>query len=140
MLRDEINSEMHRHALAASEMVRAEYGHELDFSEATIGAVEAILNGFWKEIDTSRADFSNVALLFGSYIGEIVRCYFPKASWEPSPLDSETGSPIIKLDDIELFPISWCFKRLYNGPADSVVTKYLAFRKVIDERMQAAKG
>ena len=37
-----LSAEMEKHARAAVEMVREEYGHELDFSEPTIGAVESM--------------------------------------------------------------------------------------------------
>ena len=131
---NEINYEMRQHALAAAEMVRAEYGHELDFSEATIGAVEAILNGFWQEGEPADEFFLKVALLFGSYIGEVIRESFPDAAWAESVPDSETSEPSIKLADIEVFPLTWCYKRLVNGPDDSVVKKYLEFRKEIDSR------
>jgi hypothetical protein len=130
-----VASEMRKHADAAAEMVFAEYGHTLDFSEPTIGAVEAILNGFWKEGDLSEGLAANITLLFGSYIGELIREAFPDANWVRS--ESAPGgveSPYIQLDDIQLFPITWCYKRLYNGPDDSVVKKYLAFREVIDAR------
>jgi hypothetical protein len=132
-----VAAEMRKHAEAAAEMVLAEYGHKLDFSEPTIGAVEAILNGFWKEGDLSEELAANITLLFGSYIGELIREAFPNARWvrgESTPDGNE--SPCIQLDDIKLFPITWCYKRLYNGPDDSVVKKYLAFREVIDSRSQ----
>jgi hypothetical protein len=130
-----IASEMRRHAEAAAEMLRAEYGHELDFSESTIGAVEAILNGFWKEGLTPDTPVANITLLFGAYTGEIIRTCFPRAKWVRDPsAPGGVESPFIQLDDIQLFPITWCYKRLYNGPDDSVVKKYLAFRDVIDAR------
>lgn len=132
-----IAAEMRVHAEAAAEMVFAEYGHTLDFSEPTIGAVEAILDGFWKEGGLSDDLAANIALLFGSYIGELVREAFPEAKWvrgESSP--DSAGSPYIQLDDIKLFPVTWCYKRQYNGPDDSVVKKYLAFREVIDARSE----
>jgi hypothetical protein len=127
------------HAEAVAEMVFAEYGHKLDFSEPTIGAVEAILNGFWEEGDLSDDLAANITLLFGSYIGELIREAFPDAKWVRSEFaPGGIESPYIQLDDIQLLPITWCYKRLYNGPDDSVVKKYLAFREVIDSRSKEA--
>lgn len=128
-------AEMRRHALAVVEMLHAEFGWELDFSEQSIGAVEAILNGFWQEADNSPELIDTTALLYGSYIGEMILIFFPQARWVRS--ESAPGgvdSPFIQIDDIQLFPITWCYKRVCNGPADSVVDKYLAFREVIDAR------
>jgi len=134
-------AEMRTHAEAAAAMVLAEYGHTLDFSEVTIGAVEAILNGFWKEGELSDDLAANISLLFGSYIGELIREAFPDAKWVRSAsAPGGTVSPYIQLDDIQLFPITWCYKRLYNGPDETVVKKYLAFREVIDSRNRDAKS
>lgn len=130
-----VAAEMRKHAEAAAAMVFEVYGHKLDFSEPTIGAVEAILNGLWKDGDVSDQLAVNVTVLFGSYIGELIREAFPEARWARSK--SAPGgieSPFIQLDDIQLFPLSWCYKRLYKGPGDSVVVKYLEFRKVMDAR------
>jgi hypothetical protein len=130
-------AEMRKHAEAAAEMVLAEYEIKLDFSEPTIGSVEAILNGFWEEGDLSDDLAANITLLFGSYIGELIRKAFPEATWVRSRSADRGDEPAyIKLDDIKLFPITWCYKRLYNGPDDSVVQKFLAFREVIDSRSE----
>jgi hypothetical protein len=120
---------MARFAKDAADMVRAEYGRELDFSEPTIGAVEALLNEFWQDAEKSNELLTKVALLFGSYIGEVIRAYYPQATWSGGSLTSDAPPPSLHVGDIELSPIVWCFKRLYNGPGDSVVTKYLAFRQ-----------
>ena len=119
-----VDAEMRQHAEAAAEMVFAEYGHTLDFSEPTIGAVEAILNGFCKDGDVSEIA-PTVALLFGAYIGELIRHCFPEARWGQS--ESAPGglaSPFIHLDDIQLFPITWCYKRLYNKQIDCNKCQY----------------
>lgn len=133
------NAQMARFARDAAEMVRAEYGHELDFSAPTIGAVESLLNGFWMEEEKSDELFTKVALLFGSYIGEMIRAHYPQASWAGGSLTPDAPPPSLHVGDIELSPIVWCFKRLYNGPGDSVVSKYMAFRQAAAERGQDAK-
>ncbi len=130
----EMSGEMERHARAAAEMVREEYGHELDFSEPTIGAVESILNGFWEDGGNENDLLATVALLFGAYIGEMIRSHWPEAAWIGGSLTPGAPPSTLQVGDIELFPIAWCYKRLHNGPADSVVDKYLAFRLAIAER------
>ncbi|HEV3263411.1 MAG TPA: hypothetical protein VG013_41635 [Gemmataceae bacterium] len=133
------NAQMARFARDAAEMVRAEYGHELDFSEPTIGAVEALLNGFWQDAEKSDELFRKVALLFGSYIGEMIRTHYPQATWSGGSLTPDAPPPSLHVGEIELSPIVWCFKRLYNGPGDSVVNKYLAFRQAVTEGGQDAE-
>jgi hypothetical protein len=138
---NDINAHMHGHAVAAVEMVHAEYGRKMDeaglkmdFSEKTIGLVESILNGFAQDQEAAETLFPKVALLFGAYIGEMIRNCIPDATWVPAPPGSETGSPHIEVVGIQVFPLTWCYKRLYNGPAHNVTKKYLAFRKAFDQR------
>ncbi len=134
----DVNAQMARFATDAAEMVRAEYGHELDFSEPTVGAIEALLNGFWQEAEKSDELFTKVALLFGSYIGEMIRAHYPQATWSGGSLTPHAPPPSLHVGDIEVSPIVWCFKRLCNGPADSIVDKYLAFRQAAAGRGQDA--
>jgi hypothetical protein len=140
---DDVNSEMRRHAQAAADMVQAEYGKKMDlkmdFTEATLGAVEAILNGFWQEGGCPDDFLATVALLFGSYIGEVIRNCFPQATWIPGSTTPDAAPPTLRVGDIDVFPMVWCSKRLYNGPQDSVVDKYLAFRQAIDSREATVK-
>jgi hypothetical protein len=132
----DLNAQMARFAKDAAEMVRAEYGQELDFSEPSIGAVEGLLNGFWQDGERSDELFTKVALLFGSYIGEMIRANYPQATWSGGSLTPDAPPPSLHVGDIEVSPIVWCFKRLYNGPDDSIVNKYLAFRQAASERGQ----
>jgi hypothetical protein len=130
----DMNAEMARHAQAAIEMVRSAFGHELDLSEATIGAVESLLNAFHESDDTTPEMLTNTALMFGAYIGELVRAHCPHATWTDGSLTPDAPPPSLVVGSIEISPLVWCFKRLHNGSADSVVDKYLAFRDAAIER------
>jgi hypothetical protein len=132
MTEDNPSAEMARHAQAAAEMVLANFGYELDFSEPTIGTVESLLSALWQQGD--RDLFPQAALLFGAYLGEVVRCCHPQATWMAGSLTPDGPSPPLVIEDITLYPLSWCFKRLHNGPDDSVVEKYMAFREALAER------
>jgi hypothetical protein len=131
-----VAADMRTHAEAAVEMVRAEYGRALDFSEPTIGAVEALLNGLWKEADEADRTgglFAKSALLF-AYIGELIRTRYPRARWVGGSITPDAPPPFVRLGDIDVYPVVWCFKQLYNGPSDSVVEKYLTFRQAAADR------
>jgi hypothetical protein len=142
MIEDDVTAEMKRHARSAVEMVMAEYGErmeeaglQLDFSEKTIGLVESLLDNLHKAGNNTEELVRKFSLLFGAYIGEMIRDCFPEAQWVAGENDEYgPGAPFLELKDIKLFPITWCYKRLYNGPQDSVVKKYLAFRAEIDAR------
>jgi hypothetical protein len=129
----DINERMARYGQDAADMIRAEYGYELDFSEPTIGAIEALLNAFWQDDEKEDELFNKVALLFGSYIGELIRTRYPQARWSEGSLTPDAPPPMVHVGEIAVSPIVWCFKRLYNGPADSVIDKYLAFREAAEK-------
>jgi hypothetical protein len=136
MAQQGLNDQMQQHSHALVEMVHAELGWQLDYSEQSIGTIETLLDAFAKDDGDSAELIDNTALLYGSYIGEIIRIAFPKAQWVTS--DAAPGgvqSPLVAIEGIQVFPITWCYKRLYNGPPDSVVDKYLAFREAIDARL-----
>jgi hypothetical protein len=124
-----INAEMAKHARAATEMIQAEYGQELDFSEPTIGAIAAILNALWKSGDMPDEFLETASLLFGSYIGETIRHHFNQALWHQAEAATDSGMAFLRVDGIDLFPIGWCHEQLRKGPAESVVGKYMAFRE-----------
>ncbi|MBX9692830.1 MAG: hypothetical protein K2Z81_10630 [Cyanobacteria bacterium] len=119
----EVSEEMREHALACVEMIQ-DFGHELDFSEGTIGAVDALLNAFWKESDEDER--TNLAVLFGGYVGELICARFPNASWKEP--DETRPFPYISLGEIQVFPVVWCYKQVCNGPQDSLIEKYMKFR------------
>lgn len=126
MARDaDISTEMETHAKAAIEMVLAEYDHTLDLSEPSIGDISAILNALWQSRDISDEFIETAALLFGSYIGEAIRHNFILASWDKTGSESA----FLRINGVNYFPIEWCYRQLKNGPTDSVVDQYIAFRE-----------
>lgn len=129
----EINTQMSNHAKAAAEMILAEYGQTLDYSEKTIGAVSAILNGLREGDDKSDEFHKTIALLFGSYIGEVIRYAFPHASWQRGIEEPEFEVAVIQLNETALHPISWCLDQLQHGKEHSVANIYMEFREALAE-------
>lgn len=125
----DVSTQMARFSTDATDMVRVEFGRELDFSEASMGAVDAVLNQIMQGAESSDELFQNTALLFGSYIGETIRFHYQGATWLPGSLAYDAPPPSLSIGKIVVSPIAWCFKRLHYGPAASVVEKYLAFRE-----------
>lgn len=123
----DVNTEMENHAKAAIEMVLAEYDHTLDLSEPSIGDIAAILNALWQSQDISDEFIESAALLFGSYIGETIRHNFTLASWNKTC--SEPA--FLRINGVDHFPTEWCYRQLKNGPADSVIDQYIAFREAV---------
>jgi hypothetical protein len=128
------SAELARQADWAVVTVRSAYRKELDFSEQSVGIVEAILNEMWAEGNNPVELLGQTAVLFGAYIGEMIRKQCPQAYWTDGSLTPEEPPPSLVVGEISISPIAWCFKRLSNGPSDSVVEKYMAFRRAAIER------
>jgi hypothetical protein len=135
-----VSVEMANHAKAAAEMVLAEYGQDLDFSEPTIGAVAAILNALRDGGDASDEFLETAALLFGSYTGEVVRHAFPQASWHRATEELRSAVAFLRINGIDLFPIAWCQRQLRDEQEGSVVSKYIAFREAFNADESNAKS
>lgn len=125
-------AEMKKHADAAVEMLTEEYGAQLrasgiqmDFSEQTVGIVESVLGAFHEDEELDPQTLKNMSLLFGAYVGEILRKQFPKAQWA----EDQRGAKFIQVGTSQASPVAWCYKRLVNG--ESVFEKYMTFRNHI---------
>jgi len=118
---------MQRHASAAVELGCAEFGTILDFSESTIHSVELILDRVYGDTNRSHERLTNISLLYGAYIGEVIRKSFPHSRWIRAA-GAEYGMPFIELDDAKVFPCSWCYSRVCNGPLRNVAKNYIEFR------------
>jgi hypothetical protein len=134
-----VSVELANHAKAAAEMVLAEYGQELDFSEPTVGAVAAILNALRDGGDTSDDFLETAALLFGSYTGEVVRHAFRQASWHRTTEELRSAVAFLRVNGIDLFPIVWCQRQLRDEQESSVDSKYIAYREAINAGESIAK-
>ena len=121
----------------AVSVAREGYGFELDFSHKSIEDVETVLSSFHEEfrIKRNEDDFRRLALAYGFYIAATIQ--------------KITGEGVVKRDhpelgehtfpffwrDAALFTYAWCEKRIYDGDADNIVTKYKHFfREFVDEK------
>jgi hypothetical protein len=121
-------------AAEAVHMAKDVFGHELDYSEASLGAVEVILGLVAETIDRSdTSELKHFATIFGAYVGEVTRKVYPDAIWRSSHPDYPGFSPFLDAGHLGIFPCSWCFKRLYSGAADAIPQKYITFRRSMQE-------
>jgi hypothetical protein len=125
----DVHSEMQQRAREAIEMAATVYAEKLIFTEPTVEAVERILHSLGADGGLSDDERARVAWAFGPYLGEVIRRQFPDARWERFHPTYEQAGPYIQLGDIQVFPVLWCYKRLHNGPLDSIAQKYRAFRE-----------
>ncbi len=95
----------------------------LDYSEQSIEKVEEILGSYHDNLDSydgeDGADILwNIAVHFGIYLGEtLLRTHLEEKgfAWY-----LKEGTPALKKDNNEIYPISKAHKRILNGPEDDV--------------------
>ncbi|WLW57300.1 hypothetical protein [Streptomyces sp. YU58] len=99
---------------------------ELDYSPASIGVVEEIVDGFRAE-GVGREEMAESLVAFGCYLGEIVTRHIGGA-WRPAPATHPTTAPlVVELPDArECHPIDWVFGRLEAGATFSIRDLYTA--------------
>ncbi|MBX9851089.1 MAG: hypothetical protein K2X86_04945 [Cytophagaceae bacterium] len=125
------------------------FGKELNYSEESIKDVEGILGyysedlhpGFFKKImrgilkeNPSDAQISSMAIVWGSYIGEVFKRHAgASCEWAVENVFGEGEILHLKAGDSRLFPIEKAYKRLVNGTEDNVWSFYTVFKEKIKE-------
>ncbi len=98
----------------------------MDYSIDSIQQAEKVLEKLHDERARINSDegFKGLATALGAYVGECVRRHSPGAHWEGDhPVAGERSYPLYWRGG-ESFPITWCYKRIENGPEDNVWVKY----------------
>jgi hypothetical protein len=101
----------------------------LDFSHDSIKDVEEILGMIHGEYAISRDDegLDGLALQFGAYIVTTIEKHSERGCWQPDDRDMGPSTFPFYWRGLTLFPYAWCKKRILDGPADNVWTKYRQF-------------
>ncbi|MEM1450811.1 MAG: hypothetical protein AAF957_20465 [Planctomycetota bacterium] len=123
----DMQREMADQARTAVDMVAAEFARVLDYSEESVAVIEAVLGGLAEDADT--ALFAEVALLFGAYIGEMIRRHDPRARWSAGSPGPSAPPPTLVVEGVEASPVAWCFKRLHYGQTANLVDAFDAHRE-----------
>jgi len=111
----------------------AEAGIKLDYSNASIEAVEQQLAGFHDQLQASRIDpkgnplpsereFQTLCFYFGTYIAEVLKRTYGGTWSNESALHPGHDIPTfhVGVDRMEIWPQMKVEKRLRNGPEDNV--------------------
>lgn len=122
----DLAAEMSRAATDAVAQAQTAHGVTLDYSRASIPKLETILGKihdqytsrgllerFLRRLPT-RADLRGAALLYGGYLGEVLRQSL-NGTWEISE-----GIPAVSNSKGTGYPVDKAFKRMVNGPENSV--------------------
>jgi hypothetical protein len=100
---------------------------KLDFSEKSIKEVEKILAALYESITPENKPTDNqlqsAAMLWGSYIGEVIRRNYG-GEWQKT-----SAGIIFKIANAELYPLDKVYKRLTNGVEDNIEFYYETFKE-----------
>jgi hypothetical protein len=102
---------------------------KLDFSEKSIKDVEKILATLYESITPEHKptceQLQSAAMLWGSYIGEVIRRNYG-GEWKRT-----SAGIIFKIDNAELYPMDKVYKRLTNGLEDNIEFYYETFKEQV---------
>ncbi len=102
------------------------FGAKLDYSINSIQLVEQMLGEFHKEYLRTKDDsgLKGIALEFGCYLIKVIESHFPPGILKKDhPMFGSDSYPY-EWQGVEIFPYSWCLKRIFDGPEDNVWTKF----------------
>jgi len=103
----------------------------LDCTPESIQTVESILASIHEQYVKNPASISTNGLgsAYGAYVGEVIRRSENGARWErDDPMAGEKSYPLHWGGRVS-FPMTWCYKRIVNGPEENVWNKYLALKQ-----------
>ena len=127
-------------AAGAVKRAREEQRIELDYSPASIERLEAMLGELHNRHLQKPMEEKEIIILsrrWGAYIGEVMKRMRP-GKWRRDSEKAGPGAmPLIFDDGLEAFPCAWAYKRIADGPEDSIVFKFQVFS---DPRLREGIG
>lgn len=124
------------YALDAVDVAQANFGVSLDWSDASVVGVEAMLDTMHREIraaNPSQETIETFAKIFGSYVGEVYRRNHG-ATWGLVTLDGNTFPGLMSARGCTLFwPWGRVQNRLIEGAENNVGHYYQALLEGDDE-------
>ncbi len=123
---DQLKEEM---SLLAERIAGEGFGVTLDYSIESIKQAEKVLGEIHKDFKKTRSDdgFTGIAFEFAAYIVKVIEKNIGPVRWERDHPEMGPDSFPLYLDEGVLFPLSWCVKRVYDGPGDNIWTKFSVF-------------
>jgi hypothetical protein len=114
----------------AVKKARSEQKIHLDFSPDSIEFLDKMLGEIHEshlKHPLSEKELSVLCLRWGAYIGETVKRVHP-AKWQRDSERVGPGTtPLVYDSGEQAFPRSWVYKRIVDGPMDSVASKFYVF-------------
>jgi hypothetical protein len=121
---------MQASAAKAIGSARERFGFHLDYSEASLGALETILANVAAALSLEDAQAVEYETkLWGSYLGEVVRQRWGGA-WELCPYPGSAFTvPAVNIRGSQLFPLIKVYRRIALGEAEEIGKYYQMVRQ-----------
>jgi hypothetical protein len=107
-----------------AETIAGARGLTLDYSPASVKAVDSLLDECRKDFPSSRAAATNakrkLASAFGAYVGEVVR-RARGGEWQYDSTIDDPASLALQSGAVTIFPIDRTYRRVTRGPSESLV-------------------
>ncbi len=127
---DSLNGMMHAYAAEAVRTAATEHNTKLDYSAASIAALESILDAL---APTLESDLEWLTKLWGSYFGEVFRRRYP-SEWTMSEYPGgKFAIPTLEIGGSRIYPLLKVHRRLTMGATESLV----AFAEMAQKRLDA---
>lgn len=121
---------MEAYAAEAISVAAAEHGRRLDYSAASIDALEGILDAI---ASASESDLEWLTKLWGSYFGEVLRRRYT-AEWTMSEYPGgKFAVPTLEIGGSRIYPLLKVHRRLTMGASESL----MAFAEMVRKRLDA---
>lgn len=136
---DDIGTKMRHFADQAVLDASKHYHLELDYSPESVRSIEEILAQLSQSSNFKRysdKDIRAEALIYGAYIGEVIRRQHGGA-WAENHSRAGEGSYPLNWKEQSSFPYIWCYKRLVGDQTENVWHKYQYFvMKSVDPNVE----
>lgn len=103
-------------------------GANLDLSAESVALLEDQLAFLHEAVieDPTLEGMEGCAMFYGAYLVSVFERIFGDGTWESNHPEIGDHTYPFYIMDITIFPIEWCRKRIFNGPADDVHFKFQA--------------
>ncbi|HTZ89437.1 MAG TPA: hypothetical protein VMA71_03800 [Alloacidobacterium sp.] len=126
---DSLDGMMQAYAAEAVRIAAAEYGRKLDYSTASVEAVESILDAL---APAQEGDLEWLTKLWGSYFGEVFRRRY-SAQWTMSEYPGGNYAvPTLEIGGSRIYPLLKAHRRLTLGAGENLVSFTEMARKRLD--------
>lgn len=113
----DLGTMMETYARAAADLARDNFGQTLDFSAASIDALDEVVV---RVSESPELDVDFEVRLWGSYLGEIFRARYAGA-WEIAQYPGGTAAvPSVEVRGSRIFPLVKVYRRLTSGDEDDL--------------------